>query len=877
MRRLLLLYFLLLLISAQLSPIYAQDAIGEVQLAIAPPSASPDISLSPVPTPFLSEPTASESATPTPTPYDNEATDDIGLKLNYTYKAPQNDKVTITFTKLPENPGTLRIQEVKISKEQQEELGAVSDIAYDITATMENGTFEYTLTLPTPTTESVEVKYSEDGESFITLGNVTAEQDLLTLTGLTHFTLFVVTTVSDFTSGTSSGTTVSDVGGGDGDVTTTLGAEAVDQSQLTGSTKEAFDNGQAAWLAQTFTAGAGGFLTRTRISLDRNNSNNTNGTVNLELRLTSSGVPTATVLATVSVAASTLNKNGQQDVDFLFSSPPTLQAGTVYALVLYRAGSGTTANYNWYRASAAGGNNPYTQGAGYTSADSGITWTLRNSGDGDHIFTTFVSSYPTTGTQTSDVLTTGSTATKFVRLAWTETLPVGSDITFEVRASDTSFVKTDVSPSWVSLGSANSPASLTGALPDAYQYFQWRATLSGTEVVTSALHDVTTTYLFRPTASPVGGDYFSDQTVTLSAEVGTTIRYTTDGTIPTASTGTVYTTPIVLGTDTALKAVAVDTDGNISSALSETYSIAPVISAESLGAIGSSSATITWTTDDPSTSRVIYDTVSHPILGSAPNYGYANSTVEDVSKVTAHSVTISGLTASTTYYYRTVSHGSPEAVGSEKSFATTATPSPSGGDGGGGGGGAVLGGATAPGCGDTPPGSAPTLLSATPGLNFVILTWLEAADPVSYYLVAYGTSPGSLQFGNPDIGGKGTTSYIISGLSGGTIYYFRVRGGNGCAPGDFSNELSATPFGITLAGPAAGFAPGVLGEATASAEVQKAPEKEEPAKEILGSKAEEATPSEKQGAFRFNMLLLLPIGIFFILFILWLFRRQKST
>ncbi|KKU05888.1 MAG: hypothetical protein UX08_C0001G0015 [Candidatus Collierbacteria bacterium GW2011_GWB1_45_35] len=82
--------------------------------------------------------------------------------------------------------------------------------------------------------------------------------------------------------------------------------------------------------------------------------------------------------------------------------------------------------------------------------------------------------------------------------------------------------------------------------------------------------------------------------------------------------------------------------------------------------------TIVWNTDHPSTSRVIYETISHPTLGDAPNYGYAHSTVEkdDSPKVTSHAVTITGLTAGTTYYYRAVSHGSPEVVGSEKSFTT---------------------------------------------------------------------------------------------------------------------------------------------------------------------------------------------------------------
>ncbi len=120
-------------------------------------------------------------------------------------------------------------------------------------------------------------------------------------------------------------------------------------------------------------------------------------------------------------------------------------------------------------------------------------------------------------------------------------------------------------------------------------------------------------------------------------------------------------------------------------------------------------------------------------------------------------------------------------------------------------------------CTDKPPGSVPVFTGAVAGVNSVTLTWTEANDPVSYYLVAYGTSSGVYSFGNPNVGGKGTTSYTVHNLSGGTIYYFVVRAGNGCAPGSFSNELAATPTGGYIYGAATGFMPNILGEATNSA------------------------------------------------------------
>ena len=53
--------------------------------------------------------------------------------------------------------------------------------------------------------------------------------------------------------------------------------------------------------------------------------------------------------------------------------------------------------------------------------------------------------------------------------------------------------------------------------------------------------------------------------------------------------------------------------------------------------------------------------------------------------------------------------------------------------------------------------------------------------------------------------------YVVNNLSGGITYYFRVRAGNGCNGGPYSNEISATPGGAVISGPAAGFTEGVLG------------------------------------------------------------------
>ncbi|MDO8668420.1 MAG: fibronectin type III domain-containing protein [bacterium] len=82
---------------------------------------------------------------------------------------------------------------------------------------------------------------------------------------------------------------------------------------------------------------------------------------------------------------------------------------------------------------------------------------------------------------------------------------------------------------------------------------------------------------------------------------------------------------------------------------------------------------LTWLTNKLATSRAIYDIVTHPDLSATlpPNYGYTNSTVLDPTKVTGHTVTITGLTPGTTYYLRPLSSASPEKYGGEIAVATT--------------------------------------------------------------------------------------------------------------------------------------------------------------------------------------------------------------
>jgi hypothetical protein len=111
-------------------------------------------------------------------------------------------------------------------------------------------------------------------------------------------------------------------------------------------------------------------------------------------------------------------------------------------------------------------------------------------------------------------------------------------------------------------------------------------------------------------ASPAGGTYTEAQTVTLTCNDGTgsgcaSIRYTTDGSTPTASSAA-YTAPITISANTTLKFFATDVAGNASAVVTETYVInltpadttAPTVAASPAGGTYNTAQTVTLTCDD---------------------------------------------------------------------------------------------------------------------------------------------------------------------------------------------------------------------------------------------------------------------------------------
>jgi len=116
--------------------------------------------------------------------------------------------------------------------------------------------------------------------------------------------------------------------------------------------------------------------------------------------------------------------------------------------------------------------------------------------------------------------------------------------------------------------------------PGQGQPTEYRCTGSGTGVASTwvGLIPGNPNACAAPTFSPTAGVYASAQTVTISSTTGgASIRYTTDGTNPTETTGTLYTGPVTISSSCTLKAMAYATGYSDSSVTSGAYTIGGVL------------------------------------------------------------------------------------------------------------------------------------------------------------------------------------------------------------------------------------------------------------------------------------------------------------
>ncbi|MBA3936678.1 MAG: fibronectin type III domain-containing protein [Planctomycetes bacterium] len=230
--------------------------------------------------------------------------------------------------------------------------------------------------------------------------------------------------------------------------------------------------------------------------------------------------------------------------------------------------------------------------------------------------------------------------------------------------------------------------------------------------------------------------------------------------VSSTNSGTTFTISYVGGSghDVTLTGVAAASD-----------TTAPTISAISSGSITGNSATITWTTDEASTSQVEF--------GLTTAYG-SLSTV-NAALVLSHSVALSGLVGSTTYHFRVRSRDAAGnlATSADGTFATAA---------------------------DTTAPVASTITAGSITGTTAVITWTtnEASDSQVEFgtTTAYGTTT------TLDTSLVTNHSVTVSGLTISTLYHFRVlsRDGSGnlvtSADGTFTTTDGTVPVASTSSG-----------------------------------------------------------------------------
>jgi hypothetical protein len=164
--------------------------------------------------------------------------------------------------------------------------------------------------------------------------------------------------------------------------------------------------------------------------------------------------------------------------------------------------------------------------------------------------------------------------------------------------------------------------------------------------------------------------WFTSERSTSKVEYGTTTSYGSASTLDADLTffHSVSLNGLDPSTTYHFRVISKDAAGNAATSSDNTFTTksltdtsAPVISGFGVSGVSSTSATVSWSTNEPSTSKVFYAS------GNSVDLATASSTASG-ALVTNHSLTLSGLSASTTY---SIAVQSADAVGNTSTSATT--------------------------------------------------------------------------------------------------------------------------------------------------------------------------------------------------------------
>jgi hypothetical protein len=174
-------------------------------------------------------------------------------------------------------------------------------------------------------------------------------------------------------------------------------------------------------------------LTRLDLDLFCSGCSGTDPALTVEIRTTSGGSPTSTVLATTTMAG--FSSGAPTFYSALFSAPAALTSGTTYAYVLRLAADRATGTYAALRSN----NSQYPGGSLLVSNNSGASWSAQGSDLGFKSFMTTQVVYGAAGDLVSSIKDSnpvpGGTP-HWSSLSWTATTPPGTTVKFQVATSD---------------------------------------------------------------------------------------------------------------------------------------------------------------------------------------------------------------------------------------------------------------------------------------------------------------------------------------------------------------------------------------------------------------------------------------------------------
>ena len=253
------------------------------------------------------------------------------------------------------------------------------------------------------------------------------------------------------------------------------------------------------WGGQTFTPAVTGQLTTVDINLFCNGCTGTTPNLTLSLSATSSGLPTGGDLATATIPGFASNISGFYTRTFAI--PPTLTAGTMYALLIRPDSNPSAGNYALTRSGTQlVGADVYPGGTQVTGTSSGTTWaiTLRSGVSTDVGFKTYMQSgFAPSGTFVSgakDVNPGAGLTPTWSTISWNASVPANTTLQLQAAASNSAsgpfnFVGPD-STAGTFFTSGGSISQFNGN-----RYLHYKAFLATADsAVTPALNDVTVCY-----------------------------------------------------------------------------------------------------------------------------------------------------------------------------------------------------------------------------------------------------------------------------------------------------------------------------------------------------------------------------------------------